>query len=55
MSFAVINLKDGQPVVVNVTEIGHRLASGVVVREATSLPGNPDGSITQSWGEGTSS
>ncbi len=53
MSFAVINMKDGQPAIVNVTQEGHRLASGVVVREATPLPGLPDGSVTQTWGEGT--
>ena len=55
MSFAVVNMKDGQPAVVNVTEIGHRLASGIVVREVIPMPGFPDGSVTQSWGEGTSS
>lgn len=53
MSFTVTNMKDGRPAVVNVTQEGHRLASGIVVREATPLPGIPDGSVTQTWGEGT--
>ena len=53
MSFATINQKDGQPVVVNVTEPGHKLASGIVVREATQAS---DGSTSiQTWGEGTAS
>jgi len=51
MSFATINQKDGQPVVVNVTEPGHKLASGIVVREASQ---SSDGSTSiQTWGEGT--
>jgi RHS repeat-associated protein len=53
MSFTTTNQKDGQPVVVNVTEPGHRLASGIVVREATQ---STDGSTSiQTWGEGTAS
>jgi hypothetical protein len=51
MSFTTTNQKDGQPVVVNVTEPGHKLASGIVVREATQ---STDGSTSiQTWGEGT--
>ena len=50
-SFTTTNQKDGQPVVVNVTEPGHTLASGIVVREATQ---SSDGSTSiQTWGEGT--
>jgi hypothetical protein len=52
-SFTTINQLDGQPVVVNVTESGHPLASGIVVREAIQ---SSDGSTSiQNWGEGTSS
>lgn len=43
MSFTITNQKDGQPVVVNVTEPGHKLASGIVVREATQ---STDGSTS---------
>ena len=50
-SFTTTNQVDGQPVVVNVTEPGHALASGIVVREATQ---SSDGSTSiQTWGEGT--
>ena len=53
ISFQLINQLDGNPVVVNVTEPGHPLQSGVVVREATQMS---DGSTSiQTWGEGTSS
>jgi RHS repeat-associated protein len=51
MSFTVTNMKDGQPAIVNVTERGHELASGIVVREAVSSP--LGGSFIQTWGEGT--
>lgn len=51
MSFTMTNQKDGQPVIVNVTEPGHPLQSGIVVREATQ---SSDGSTSiQTWGEGT--
>lgn len=53
MSFQLTNQVDGKPVVVNVTEPGHPLQSGIVVREATQAS---DGSTSiQSWGEGTAS
>lgn len=53
MSFSLTNQVDGQPVVVNVTQANHPLASGVVVREATQAK---DGTTSiQSWGEGASS
>lgn len=51
MSFTVMNMKDGQPAIVNVTERGHALASGIVVREAGSSA--LGGSLIQTWGEGT--
>lgn len=52
-SFLLTNQVDGKPVVVNVTEPGHPLQSGIVVREAKQ---NSDGTTSiQSWGEGTSS
>ncbi len=51
MSFTMTNQKDGQPVIVNVTEPHHPLQSGIVVREATQ---SSDGSTSiQTWGEGT--
>lgn len=51
-SFTTTNQKDGQQVVVNVTEPGHPLQSGIVVREAQQ---NKDGTtMIQNWGEGTS-
>ncbi|HEV2622971.1 MAG TPA: hypothetical protein VGU65_12885 [Frateuria sp.] len=53
MSFQLTNQVNGQPVVVNVTEPGHPLQSGIVVRQATQ---SSDGTTSiQSWGEGTSS
>lgn len=53
MSFQLTNQVDGKPVVVNVTEPGHQLQSGIVVREASQ---SSDGTTSiQSWGEGTAS
>lgn len=49
-SFTLTNQKDGQPVVVNVTEPGHPLQSGIVVREPTQTN---SGTVIQNWGEGT--
>jgi hypothetical protein len=49
-SFTLANQKDGQPVVVNVTEPGHPLQSGIVVREPMETP---NGTVIQNWGEGT--
>ena len=49
-SFTLTNQKDGQPVVVNVTEPGHPLQSGIVVREPTQTN---NGTVINNWGEGT--
>jgi len=49
-SFTLTNQKDGQPVVVNVTEPGHPLQSGIVVREPTQTS---NGTVINNWGEGT--
>ena len=50
-SFTLTNKKDNQPAVVNVTEPGHPLQSGIVVREPTQ---SASGTAIQNWGEGTS-
>ncbi|WP_369930993.1 RHS repeat-associated core domain-containing protein [Xanthomonas sp. NCPPB 2632] len=52
MSFTVTNMVDHQPAVVNVTQEGHPLASGIVVREAVPLASGS--SLVNTWGEGTS-
>jgi RHS repeat-associated protein len=49
-SFTLTNQLDGQPVVVNATELGHPLQSAIVVREAVQANG---GMLIQNWGEGT--
>jgi RHS repeat-associated protein len=51
VSFTLTNALDGQPAVVNVTQRGHGLAPGIVVREA--VPAAQGGVLIQSWGEGT--
>lgn len=49
-SFTAINALNGAPVVVNVTQPGHPLQSGIVVRQVEA---SPDGtSIIRNWGEG---
>lgn len=51
-SFTATNQVNGQPVVVNVTLEGHRLQSGIVVRQVDA---GPNGTSTiQNWGEGNS-
>jgi RHS repeat-associated protein len=49
-SFTLTNQRDGQPVVVNVTEPGHPLQSGIVVREPTQTS---SGTVINNWGEVT--
>jgi hypothetical protein len=51
-SFKTTNDQSGNPVVVNVTQPGHQLHPGVVVRQVDAGPNG--GSTVQNWGEGTS-